>query len=307
MQKKFQAFISSTFTDLEEERKVVLESLINNGFIPSGMELFPASHLPQLDYIKAIIDSCDIYILIIGARYGSLAPSGLSYTEEEYNYAASQNKIILSFIHSNPDQFPYVKSETDQNKRTLLNSFRSRVLESKLCRMWSNQVELAGYVATAVHEAKSDPSIVGWVRGNTPISLEIQQQLQIAKFERLNIESELERLRASHEEVVSTMLSQFIDATTAATPAEYDAWEAGAIAIKQPEKLIGHIPHLGEIRIAHKDFILPALHGTNAKIVIIPSGIKVYKTNLGHSTLLYMNGFRVEGIIAEQYSDRRVV
>jgi Domain of unknown function (DUF4062) len=42
MQKKYQVFISSTFSDLVEERQDTLKSVLDMGHIPSGMEVFPA-------------------------------------------------------------------------------------------------------------------------------------------------------------------------------------------------------------------------------------------------------------------------
>ncbi len=39
MDKVYQVFISSTFSDLEGERKKVSDTLAKAGFIPSGMEL----------------------------------------------------------------------------------------------------------------------------------------------------------------------------------------------------------------------------------------------------------------------------
>jgi hypothetical protein len=71
MQKKYQVFISSTYTDLVQERQIILRSILDLGHIPSGMELFSAADEEQVAYIKKIIDECDYYVLVIGGRYGS--------------------------------------------------------------------------------------------------------------------------------------------------------------------------------------------------------------------------------------------
>lgn len=42
MDKRYQVFVSSTFTDLKEERKHVIQTLMEMDCIPAGMELFPA-------------------------------------------------------------------------------------------------------------------------------------------------------------------------------------------------------------------------------------------------------------------------
>jgi len=43
MDKRYQVFVSSTFTDLEDEREQVMQTLMKVECIPSGMELFPAA------------------------------------------------------------------------------------------------------------------------------------------------------------------------------------------------------------------------------------------------------------------------
>ena len=85
--KKFQVFISSTFRDLSDERQDAIRSVLDLGHIPSGMEISPAADVEQFDYIKKVIDECDYYVLIIGARYGSVDSAGVSFTEKEYAYA----------------------------------------------------------------------------------------------------------------------------------------------------------------------------------------------------------------------------
>jgi hypothetical protein len=43
LEKRYQVFVSSTFADLQDERKKVIQTLLELDFIPAGMELFPAT------------------------------------------------------------------------------------------------------------------------------------------------------------------------------------------------------------------------------------------------------------------------
>ena len=113
MDKRYQVFVSSTYADLKEERRTILQTLIEMDCIPAGMELFPAADEEQFEFIKRIIDDCDYYILIVGGRYGSTTPDGLSYTEKEYDYAREHGLRVLSFLHENPSAIPMGKSELD--------------------------------------------------------------------------------------------------------------------------------------------------------------------------------------------------
>lgn len=89
MDKKYQVFISSTYTDLIKERKEVTKALLEMDCIPSGMEMFQASDDSQWELIKRVISSCDYYIVIIAGRYGTIHPeTKKSYTQMEYEYAA---------------------------------------------------------------------------------------------------------------------------------------------------------------------------------------------------------------------------
>ena len=55
------------------------------------MELFAAGDEEQLEVIKRWIDDSDIFMLLLGKRYGSIEPrSGKSYTQVEYEYALGE-------------------------------------------------------------------------------------------------------------------------------------------------------------------------------------------------------------------------
>jgi len=43
MEKRYQIFVSSTYEDLRDERREVIQTLLELDCIPSGMELFPAA------------------------------------------------------------------------------------------------------------------------------------------------------------------------------------------------------------------------------------------------------------------------
>ena len=71
MEKRYQVFLSSTYVDLKEERLEVMRALLELDCIPSGMEYFPATNDDQWSFIQELIDQCDYYIVVVGARYGS--------------------------------------------------------------------------------------------------------------------------------------------------------------------------------------------------------------------------------------------
>ncbi|EJL02022.1 hypothetical protein PflQ2_3557 [Pseudomonas fluorescens Q2-87] len=99
MKRKLQVFISSTYTDLIEERQAAVGAILKSGHIPAGMELFTAGDRSQMETINDWIDQSDVYMLILGGRYGSIESStNLSYTELEFDYAVAQNKPMFSVV-----------------------------------------------------------------------------------------------------------------------------------------------------------------------------------------------------------------
>src|SRR4051794_40336158 len=111
--RKYQVFVSSTFNDLKAERQVLSQALLKAGdFIPAGMELFTASSTPPWDVIRRALEDSDYLVLILGNRYGSLAPGGaMSYTEMEYNYAIGHDIPVLAFLSS--DTVPLAPSHRE--------------------------------------------------------------------------------------------------------------------------------------------------------------------------------------------------
>lgn len=164
MDKRYQIFVSSTFTDLKEERKAIIEGLLNAKYIPAGMEMFAASNDEQFKYIKKIIDTCDYYILIVGARYGSINSStGKSFTEQEYDYAVEKNIPVLVFLHDDPYNLPADKR--DDENRKLLDEFRVKVSHDRLCKMWYTSSELIASVIISLGEEINSNPQMGWTRG----------------------------------------------------------------------------------------------------------------------------------------------
>ena len=137
IQRKFSAFISSTYEDLKMERQALMGVALENDFIPVGMEQFHAAPASQWDVITKMIDECDFYLLVIGGRYGSIDDeSGLSYTEKEYNYAKEKSMPVIVLVKDPSEIKEKEMDEEDDNytKRKRLKEFRNKVKAEKKYR-----------------------------------------------------------------------------------------------------------------------------------------------------------------------------
>ncbi len=188
MDKRYQIFISSTFSDLKDERNKVMQTIMSLDCIPAGMELFPAMDKEQFEFIKRIIDDCDYYLLIIGARYGSMDENGVSYTEKEYDYAVSKNIPVLAFLHNDLSSIPLNKADLCDELRQKLDTFRKKVEKGRLVQYWKNEDELNAKVAISLPKTIKMFPRVGWVRANLMTNSESLQEIN-------ELRKELDKLR----------------------------------------------------------------------------------------------------------------
>lgn len=189
MDKRYQIFISSTFSDLKEERNKVMQTIMSLDCIPAGMELFPAMDEEQFEFIKRIIDDCDYYLLIVGARYGSMDENGVSYTEKEYDYAVSKGIPIIAFLHYDISSLPMNKADLDEVLRVKLDQFRKKVETCRLVQYWKNADDLNAKVAVSLPKTIKMFPRTGWVRANLQSNAESLQEMN-------ELRKELAELRA---------------------------------------------------------------------------------------------------------------
>lgn len=190
MDKRYQVFISSTFADLEEERKGIMQAIIELDCFPAGMEMFPATDSEQFEYIKTVIDESDYYVLIVAGRYGSLAEDGISYTEKEFEYAKAKGIPILVFVKKDIKGIPVDKTDDDPKKRKKLEAFRAKVLEGRMASFWDTAAELKYSLHSSLSkEFKTHPR-VGWIRSNSIPTNEVYAQLNVLQEENRLLKNE---------------------------------------------------------------------------------------------------------------------
>lgn len=175
MNKKLQVFVSSTYTDLIEERQAAVQAILDAGHIPAGMELFKAGK-SQMQTIHKWIDESDVYMLILGGRYGSIEPdSGKSYTQLEYEYALSKNMPVFAIVLDN--NFLSAKKHTQKNnsKKEIkkYNAFKELV-KSNIVKFVSNIDQISAVIHAQLNDIYINPdyNLIGWIRLNQSLDNE---------------------------------------------------------------------------------------------------------------------------------------
>lgn len=183
MRRKLQVFVSSTFSDMIEERQAAVETILRAGHIPAGMELFTAGDQSQMAVIKRWIDESDVYMLVLGARYGSIEPlSGISYTELEYDYAVEQRKPLFAIVID--------ENAIDEKGRRLgtgvlelthgsaLAQFRQKVL-MRMSAFYAEPKDVRLAIFHALPEFAADEDLKGWVwGGDVPDTDALQSEIR---------------------------------------------------------------------------------------------------------------------------------
>ena len=197
--KKYQVFISSTYADLAEERKKILDVLLMADCIPAGMEAFVAADIEQFEVIKKVIDLCDYYVLIIGKRYGSIHPdTGKSYTEMEYDYAIEQGIPVLVFAIDENIELALDKVETDKNKIEKLKMFRTKAMTNRLASIWATPEDLTGKLAISIMKARTEIKRPGWQRAVDFDEASLRREIMEQKNENKKLADDL---KAAREEI----------------------------------------------------------------------------------------------------------
>lgn len=194
MEKRYQVFISSTFADLEEERKEVMEAIINLNCFPAGMEMFPAADIEQFEYIKTIINQSDYYILVIAGRYGSVAEDGKSYTEKEYEYAIEKGIPVLVFVKNDIENILATKTDKNTELKEKLLKFRENAMKNRLAKLWDEKVELKYKVSDSLSKVFKMNPRDGWIKGDTPTNTATLIELEKLRKEKELLEKKIEEL-----------------------------------------------------------------------------------------------------------------
>ncbi|ALQ08419.1 MULTISPECIES: DUF4062 domain-containing protein [Pseudoalteromonas] len=169
MKKRLQVFVSSTYLDLVPERQAAVSAILKSGHIPAGMELFTAGDQSQWSIIKRWIDESDVYMLILGGRYGSVEPdSGLSYTELEYNYALDIGKPLFAVVINDNALDEKIKkvgaSVFEKDHPVELKAFKQKVL-SNMSSFYEDEKDIRLCVLESLPEIAATRELDGWISG----------------------------------------------------------------------------------------------------------------------------------------------
>ncbi|MEK3671100.1 DUF4062 domain-containing protein [Paenibacillus sp. FSL R10-2771] len=206
MKKKLQVFISSTYTDMIEERQAAVSAVLNAGHIPAGMELFKSGDKSQKVTIQRWIQESDVYMLILGGRYGSIdEETGKSYTHWEYDYAGELGKRRFAIVIT--DDKLLEKTKVDPNNREYehykeYQAFKTEVL-GNISKFYEDLKDIKLATMESLKEFESDDSLIGWVKADQVGNSEETLKDNVALLkENAELKVELEKAKEQQKQKV---------------------------------------------------------------------------------------------------------
>jgi len=123
--------VSSTFSDISELRKIILDLLPRYGFFPIAMENDSAKDEDVIDSSLRMVKDSTVYFGIITHKYGKIYndnrnPDKLSLTELEFEEALKLGRRILLFYMGDDYLVHKDDVETDKSKKEKLAKFKEK-------------------------------------------------------------------------------------------------------------------------------------------------------------------------------------
>lgn len=203
---------------LQEERQAAVQAILKVGHIPAGMELFKAGDEEQWEIIKTWIEESDVYMLILGGRYGSIEPkSGKSYTQLEYEYALELNKPFFAIIVNDALTNKKAKKKgvnigdfIEVHNLQKLNEFRATV-KTKMVSFAEDLKDIRLAVSDSLHEINKRENLQGWVKADNTDFSSISEELARLSKENSELKLELSNYQNGGEKINGVEIEKFAE------------------------------------------------------------------------------------------------
>jgi hypothetical protein len=149
--------ISSTTLDLPEHRAQARDACLQQGMFPTMMEHMPASGEDAVQASMAMVDRADLYLLIVGFRYGYV-PAGQSRSITEMEYDRAFNRPIPCLVFMMDDSHPVRPADVDRGENAAkVDAFRQR-LGTKARNFFKSPQDLRADIINALSQFRTKPA-----------------------------------------------------------------------------------------------------------------------------------------------------
>ncbi|WP_308301341.1 DUF4062 domain-containing protein [Frankia sp. Mgl5] len=135
--------------------QAAVEAVLRAEARPVDMAQFAARGQPPAEYCQQQVRKCDVYLAVVGFRYGSRVPGepdGVSYTELEFNTATAAGLPRLVFLLD--EEIPVPRSLVDRDG-SAVDGFRERLRQAEvIVKTVATPDELGEAVLHALYELR---------------------------------------------------------------------------------------------------------------------------------------------------------
>jgi len=141
-------YISSTYEDLQEERRAGMDAVLRLEHMPVGMEYATATENRPLDQCLEDVRSCQGYVGIFARRYG-FVPFGRKKSITQLEYEEAGRHQIPRMIYCLADDAPWPAYKVDRDQRRI-QALRDQLMADHIVASFSNPDELEAKVTASV-------------------------------------------------------------------------------------------------------------------------------------------------------------
>lgn len=141
-------FISSTIADLQHLRDAIRDTIQEIHYTPRMSEFGDLGYLPNLsaeDSCYQSVKECQLFILLIGKRYGALGKNKLGVTHNEFQTARQLKLPVICLIDHEVHTFKQIH-EANSDKNTIYPGMDDPKMTFKLIQEFSSYSQNNGYL-----------------------------------------------------------------------------------------------------------------------------------------------------------------
>jgi HEAT repeat protein len=144
------AMVSSTINDLPKHRQHVRDACDRMGVRALMQEHLSAADATAIEVSHDLVDQADVYLGVIGFRYGTIMPGeAKSITEMEYDWALARR--LPRFIYLMDEGHPLTAGDVDE-RRVRINEFRKRLESDRVRGTFASPADLRALVIQSLAE-----------------------------------------------------------------------------------------------------------------------------------------------------------
>ena len=151
-------FVSSVMEGYRDYREATRQSIRLAGCDPVLAEDLAAQGFPLATRASTEFRVRTPFVLLLGARFGWIAPSGRSATEEEYEEACQRHLPILVFVQAGVSHEPRQREFVKRVEDYIGGHFRKSFQEANDLRHLVEESVRAGSHASIALNARSGPT-----------------------------------------------------------------------------------------------------------------------------------------------------